>query len=715
MPNQNPEQVINNSPKVEATIKLFNDFFEIYDGVLPYLSIDETKRNSIEKRKELIDKLGQTEFHVAFLGSFSAGKSTIINGILGREILPESNESTTAFPTIIKKGERNEAFIHFIDEEARRNLWNYFVAEIGKKIGKDVKMEVNELLGKHLQRIEGEIKKYQEETGNAIEQQPVQKLKLLLGDLGKGVYTGIKAIPIKDLKEYVEGHPGAIFVARMEVFLEKLNIPEDIVLVDLPGLGVDNKRHEEFTKEYIKEKAKAFVVCNNPFKILQGDEITFLSQINQQSSTIIQRSFWVINQWDLPDEKQKEQAISTFEKRIKEYDFTINDERLFKTSALNYFLLASIAKGTLNETEQLKTHLDNLQKLRIDDPKNITAEQAQEILTTHPDLRAFSRFLEALFNYLNQEAKEEFIEDAKKELRQIITILERILNPFYEQYSQRADLEKEIEDRETDEQSDFFIKQLKEKIREFAQLRISEERNFWQQSDTNDVLQELGRKIMKVNRDELKNCVMQGMDVFIDISVLPGFLNREIELSLLMRKKLISVIDSFFIQRLNKLFTDLETPKNGYSLPEKIRKHLQDKLSERDISMRLNGLADGLFYEYGKELQSLGSRLKECQNENVSEYLNKILEMYKTELDKFVEKLVPELNKNLKLSLKNHIEYLEKELLRLIDDEESRHSIRGQIRRNLKLADLVKKEIEKQTIFTKSYEELLKLRSAVNQ
>jgi len=169
MPNQNPEQVINNSPKVEATIKLFNDFFEIYDGVLPYLSIDETKRNSIEKRKELIDKLGQTEFHVAFLGSFSAGKSTIINGILGREILPESNESTTAFPTIIKKGERNEAFIHFIDEEARRNLWNYFVAEIGKKIGKDVKMEVNELLGKHLQRIEGEIKKYQEETGNAIE------------------------------------------------------------------------------------------------------------------------------------------------------------------------------------------------------------------------------------------------------------------------------------------------------------------------------------------------------------------------------------------------------------------------------------------------------------------------------------------------------------------------------------------------------------------
>ena len=92
---------------------------------------------------------------------------------------------------------------------------------------------------------------------------------------------------------------------KVEVFLEELNIDNDIVLVDLPGLGVDNKRHVEFTKDYIKEKAKAFVVCMSPFKVLQGQEIEFLSQINKNNPTIIQRAFWVINQWDLPNKTQQ--------------------------------------------------------------------------------------------------------------------------------------------------------------------------------------------------------------------------------------------------------------------------------------------------------------------------------------------------------------------------------------------------------------------------
>ena len=61
------------------------------------------------------------------------------------------------------------------------------------------------------------------------------------------------------------------------MFVENLNIADGIVLVDLPGLGVDNKRHEEFTQDYIKEKAKAFVVCINPFNVLQGKEIEFLT------------------------------------------------------------------------------------------------------------------------------------------------------------------------------------------------------------------------------------------------------------------------------------------------------------------------------------------------------------------------------------------------------------------------------------------------------
>ena len=164
------------------------------------------------------------------------------------------------------------------------------------------------------------------------------KLQSLLRNFGNNEYKGKKEIALSELKNYVEGYAGAIYVDKVEVFLEELNIDNDIVLVDLPGLGVDNKRHVEFTKDYIKEKAKAFVVCMSPFKVLQGQEIEFLSQINKNNPTIIQRAFWIINQWDLPNKTQQEEALNGFDKRVKEYNFGINDDRKnrqFQTSALN--------------------------------------------------------------------------------------------------------------------------------------------------------------------------------------------------------------------------------------------------------------------------------------------------------------------------------------------------------------------------------------------
>ena len=123
--------------------------------------MEDSKKAIIEKKQGWIQKLQQTEFPVAFLGSYSAGKSTIINGILGREILPEANESTTAFPTIVKKGDKEQGFIHFMSDKARMELWDSFVSEISTKISKDLKRQKNELPGAHLQRIKAAVEAYE--------------------------------------------------------------------------------------------------------------------------------------------------------------------------------------------------------------------------------------------------------------------------------------------------------------------------------------------------------------------------------------------------------------------------------------------------------------------------------------------------------------------------------------------------------------------------
>ena len=79
MQNNQSQQIPDNSQKIQSTIQQFQDYFAIYESVFPYLPIKDTEKSSIEKRKDWISKLKQTEFHVAFLGSYSAGKSTIIN------------------------------------------------------------------------------------------------------------------------------------------------------------------------------------------------------------------------------------------------------------------------------------------------------------------------------------------------------------------------------------------------------------------------------------------------------------------------------------------------------------------------------------------------------------------------------------------------------------------------------------------------------------
>jgi ribosome biogenesis GTPase A len=102
----------------DALIEHFKTFIEVYTSVLQYLKLDETIRRTIEQRKKWITRLEEEEFPVAFFGSFSAGKSTVINAILGREVLPEATQSTTAFPTILRRGNTDGAVVYFIDENA---------------------------------------------------------------------------------------------------------------------------------------------------------------------------------------------------------------------------------------------------------------------------------------------------------------------------------------------------------------------------------------------------------------------------------------------------------------------------------------------------------------------------------------------------------------------------------------------------------------------
>ena len=74
---------------------------------------------------ELVEKLGQTNFKVIVIGKFSTGKSTLINTILGDDVLPDSLNPCTAYINEVVYGEEKQATLYF--KEPLPAQWDKFV------------------------------------------------------------------------------------------------------------------------------------------------------------------------------------------------------------------------------------------------------------------------------------------------------------------------------------------------------------------------------------------------------------------------------------------------------------------------------------------------------------------------------------------------------------------------------------------------------------
>ncbi|TGC07423.1 dynamin family protein [Methanolobus halotolerans] len=69
----------------------------------------------ILRLEELKKRLSQGRFHLAVLGQVKRGKSTLINALLGEEVLPSSVIPLTAIPTFIQYGEQRGLRIRYQD------------------------------------------------------------------------------------------------------------------------------------------------------------------------------------------------------------------------------------------------------------------------------------------------------------------------------------------------------------------------------------------------------------------------------------------------------------------------------------------------------------------------------------------------------------------------------------------------------------------------
>jgi GTP-binding protein EngB required for normal cell division len=308
-----------------------------------------------------ITRLRQPNLTVAFVGGFSAGKSSLVNAFLGRYLLPESTEVTTAVPTFIRAAEEDEfarlsylsqAEVAGLEELYREALADKFkLPELANMPAKELIERVRPLTaegkGKELLNIFEIFLK--EKSSRDIPERGLQK-DCSLADM---------ASSICDERE-------AMFLDRVEVFVKSSGIPSDVQIVDLPGISVPNPRHARLTYRFVTQDAHALIFVLRSTQLFNKDELEILEKIRSGDSSIAEKTFWVLNRWDALSEQQQSETLAGFRNRMKEYSIP-DSYVMMKTNALHGLLAQLALRGEEPVDPKLKIHnADYLKRLTSD-------------------------------------------------------------------------------------------------------------------------------------------------------------------------------------------------------------------------------------------------------------------------------------------------------------------------------------------------------------
>lgn len=120
------------------------------------------KRAGFAEKADVIDalrrKLADDELHVVVIGEFKRGKSTLINALLGKSLLPVASIPLTSVVTLVRFGEAPAAFVEFLDGGRRQvpveSIADYVAEEFNpnnvKKVSRVIVHAPSELLSRGL-------------------------------------------------------------------------------------------------------------------------------------------------------------------------------------------------------------------------------------------------------------------------------------------------------------------------------------------------------------------------------------------------------------------------------------------------------------------------------------------------------------------------------------------------------------------------------------
>ena len=267
-------------------VKAYIDFI---DAILENAHFSDASLHSFrDKYNRIIDRYNDSTLYLSMLSSFSAGKSTLINSLLGQKLLKAANEATTAVPTFINSSKtdsvrisvklRNGNVFHLDNPNEAEELSALLKVAIPQKIEDIIELFTTDVL-------------------------------LKLGE--NTIHDNVSEV-------YVD--------------VPNLKDAENICIIDTPGInagGFDSAHHIGATIETLNANTDAALVL---FPAHQAYTQGFEEFLDKNAAAFLEDSIYVLSMMDLVEENEHKEVIEYVRQNLKSH-FLLTDPTILHCAA----------------------------------------------------------------------------------------------------------------------------------------------------------------------------------------------------------------------------------------------------------------------------------------------------------------------------------------------------------------------------------------------
>ena len=384
-------------------------------------------------------------FTLAIVGKMSSGKSTFINALIGKEILPTGHFQTTSAITYIERGEKPSMDVVFCDGSKKHYEGELIVSELRSLVA--VPEEFSDLPINDINRLI---------SGNA------SLAEIIKMKPGIEARTNCADIDVAIWKKYISSHPKKTIAKQVYI---KYPLSNEFIgwrIVDTPGVGAIGGIQDETKKMLTKESefggklVDAIIFLQSGADNIEDEACrTFVSEtINQLTDDARSRLFFILTHATVGKFRNHRDAILAKAHTLYAAPFKIPNERLSYVDSLMGRFCEDAA--TLNLDLQNLDELEDVEGWSSETLEVITdlwtpikkALKEQKIESTNETILALMREW-ANFIHLKRIINDFVEKEKSKTLDEILRLIrgdfEGFINSFRQQIKVLKGGEAEIE------------------------------------------------------------------------------------------------------------------------------------------------------------------------------------------------------------------------------------------------------------------------------